>query len=212
METKKTQRTKKPLIAVVLGLAAVLLILGIVLLLSRCDGGNAPSANGGDLAKLLAEEGEKTITLDEDIILDSSVTINGQKTIVGTGSILLKTELEGQWPQNTQPSWGMGCIALEAEDAAAMPAMLQVSKGSSLTIGGSVTIDAEGNANGILLEAGASAAVSEGAIIKNGRYANLVVCKDADAQISGGALLDGAVYKIINYGELDLTDGTVSGA
>ena len=211
METKKTQRSKKPLLITISCLIAAVIIFGVVLVLTQCDNG-AFTPNGGALGKQLAAEGTATITLNEDVILDAPLVVNGNKTIIGSGKILLKVKQDGSWPESEKPSWGMGCAKVEAEDASAMPAALQVSKDASLNRQGSITVDAEGNANGIRLESGAQLKLSETAVIKNGRYANLIIAEGAQAEIAGGEIADGSKFNILNHGTLNVTGGEISGA
>ena len=211
METKNTQRSKKPLLITIACLVAAAIIFGIVLMLTQCNGGTQ-TVNSGALSKQLASEGTLTITLEEDVVLDTPLVVNGNKTILGSGKILLKTEQAGAWPESDKPAWGMGCASVEAADASAMSAALQVSGGASLTLGGSVTVDAEGNANGILLSENAELKLTENAAVKNGRYANLVIVKGAKASVAGGEVADGSVFNILNHGALDVTGGRISGA
>lgn len=211
METKNTQRSKKPLLITIACLVAAAIIFGIVLMLTQCDGGTQ-TVNSDALSKQLASEGTLTITLEYDVILDAPLVVNGNKTILGSGKIQLKTEQAGAWPESDKPAWGMGCASVEAADASAMSAALQVSGGASLTLGGSVTVDAEGNANGILLSENAELKLTENAAVKNGRYANLVIVKGAKASVAGGEVEDGNVFNILNHGALDVTGGQISGA
>ncbi len=207
---KKQHRTKGAIIAV--SCVVVALIVVLVLLLTQCSGEGPLAANDGKLIQQLTAPGDATITLDEDIILSGPVTVNGNKTIVGKGTITLQSELEGTWPEGDAPTWGMGCAKLEAQDASGMGAMLQVESGASLTLGGDVILDANNKGNGVLVQDGGKLTLDTNAQVLNGRYANLVICTKAEADLSGGKLLDGNVYNVINYGTLALTGAEVSGA
>lgn len=202
----------KPKLLAVGGVALAVLILLVILLLTRCGGGFTASMDSGELAQLLAAEGTHTIELDGDVVLEEPLVVNGNKTIQGEGKLILGAALEGQWPNTNVPTWGMGCADIAVEDAGAMPAAVTVSSGAKLTLSEGVIIDAANNANGILLQERAELTVSGQSGIRNGRYANLVVADKAQAQLSGGELLDGNVHNIINYGKLELAGGTVSGA
>ena len=203
----------KPKLLAVGGVALAVLVLLVVLLLTRCGGGMiTASMDGGELTELLAAEGNQTIQVDGDVVLEGPVVVNGNKTIQGEGTIILNTPLEGQWPKTDVPTWGMGCADIAVEDAQAMPAAITVSNGAKLTLGEGVVVDAGNNANGILVQQRAELTVSGQSGISNGRYANLVICDGAEVQINGGELLDGNVHNIINYGKLDLVDGNISGA
>ena len=202
----------KPKLLAAGGVALAVLILLVILLLTRCGGGITASMDSGELAQLLAAEGTHTIQLDGDVVLEEPLVVNGNKTIQGEGKIILGTALEGQWPETDVPTWGMGCADIAVEDAAAMPAAVTVSNGAKLTLSEGVILDAGNNANGILVQQRAKLTVSGQSGIRNGRYANLVIAADAEAQLSGGELLDGNVHNVINYGKLEMTEGTVSGA
>lgn len=203
----------KPKLLAVGGVALAVIVLLVVLLLTRCGGGIiTASMDGGELTELLAAEGNQTIQLDGDVVLEGPVVVNGNKTIQGEGTIILNTPVEGQWPKSDVPTWGMGCADIAVEDAQAMPAAITVSNGAKLTLGEGVVVDAGNNANGILVQERAELTVSGQSGIRNGRYANLVVAAEAEAKLSGGELLDGNVHNIINYGKLELVDGNVSGA
>ena len=93
-----------------------------------------------------------------------------------------------------------------------MPAVLQLTQGAQLKLEGSACVNAQGNANGVLVPKDAKLTVSEEAQILGGRYANLVIAADAQVQLQGGTLADGGVHNIINDGTLQLSGGTVSGA
>ncbi len=203
-------KSKKPALLAIGGVALAVLILIIVLLLTRCGGLFPATITSGELQELLEQDGFQTIRLDGDVLLEGPVTVNGSKTIEGEGSIILGTPLEGNWPDANAPTWGMGCADLKVEDATAMGAALTVN--GKLTLGGSVKVDAAGNGNGILVQKGGDLKISDDAGILGGRYANLVISKGASAGIAGGQLLEGAVHNVINNGTLDLTGGSVSGA
>ena len=141
------KNNKSRLIA--LGGAVLVLVIIIILLLSRCGGVNSISPD--KLAERQAAPGVETIELNGDVLLEGPIEVNGSKTLTGSGKILMNTPLEGSWPAGDQPTWGMGCATLTAEDATAMPAALNVTAGASLTLGGSITVDAQNNANGVLV-------------------------------------------------------------
>ena len=206
---EKNQKKSRLLTAGGIGLAVVILI--IILLLTRC-GGITASVSPSQLASLLAEDGVQTIEVNSDIYIDEPLVVNGDKTIIGDGRIILNTALEGEWPDTDQPTWGMGCAAQNPEDGMKMPAVLNVSSGATLNLSDGIIVDAQGNGNGVLLNEKAQMKISGNAGIQNGRYANLVIGKDADVRMEGGQLLDGNAYNILNYGKLRLADGTVSGA
>lgn len=211
MEAKETKSRKKGG-KIAAGCAVLAVVIIIILLLTRCGGVNESAMSAGELAELLAAPGDGVITLDADVVVDGPLTIVGSKTIEGEGTIVLNTALEGTWPDTDAPTWGMGCAKLKAEDAAAMPAVFLVEDGASLTLGGGITVDANNNGNGILLGENGKLTISDGAVVKNGRYANLVVSENASAALAGGELLDGNVHNVINYGTVDLTGTNVSGA
>lgn len=207
--TKKSRNKGGLIIALC---AVVALAVALALLLTQCDVIRPGSLQGGQLAELLAQPGDQTITLDGDVVITQPLTVVGNKTINGTGTIVLDTKLEGQWPGSDNPSWGMGCAKLSAEDASSMAAAITLDKNASLTLGGTVAVDAKGNGNGVALGGKSEFTITEEAVVKGGRYANLVVGKTATAQLTGGQLLDGEVYNVINYGALKLTGTLVSGA
>ena len=206
---EKNQKKAKLLTAGGIGLAVLVLI--IILLLTRC-GGFTSSVSPEELSRLLADESIQTIEINGDVVLEGPVEVNGTKTIVGNGQILLNTALEGQWPEGDAPTWGMGCAAQNPADGTAMPALLQVNAGASLTLGGNVTVDARNNGNGINVADKGTLKISDKATVQNGRYANVVLASKAEGLIEGGKLLDGGAYNVLNYGKLRLSGGVVSGA
>ncbi len=193
------------------GIALAVVIALVILLLTQCQA-DPLQANAEKLAQQLAAPGSAVITLDEDIVTEAPLVVNGDKTIVGTGSITLQTELEGTWPKGEAPTWGMGCATLKAEDAGTMGAVLEVQEGASLTLGGQVTVDPAQKGNAVLVNKGAKLKVQDKAVIRGGRYANLVILEGAEAVLEGGQLMDGEVYNVINCGKLDLTGAEISGA
>ena len=208
----RTRKTRNKGGLVIALCAVVALAVALTLLLTQCDVIRPGSLQGSQLAELLSQPGDQTITLDGDVVIDRPLTVVGNKTINGTGTIVLDTKLEGQWPGSDNPSWGMGCAKLSAEDASAMAALITLDKSASLTLGGTVEVDAKGNGNGVALGDKSEFIITEKAVVKGGRYANLVVGKTATARLTGGQLLDGEVYNVINYGALKLTGTVVSGA
>lgn len=211
METTEKNGRKKSGWIIGGSIALAVIIVIILLLLTRC-GGIGQAVTAEELIEQLAAEGTAVIRLDNDVVIDGPVTVNGNKTIVGDGKIILETAQEGNWPDSKAPTWGIGCTQLEVEDATSMAAALVVSQGSSLTLEDEITVDAKGNANGILLSDKAELTLSDKATVQNGRYANLVVNQSAEAALEGGTLLDGAVYNVINYGAVELSGTNVSGA
>ena len=113
---EKNQKKAKLLTAGGIGLAVLVLI--IVLLLTRC-GGFTSSVSPEELSRLLADESIQTIEINGDVVLEGPVEVNGTKTIVGNGQILLNTALEGNWPEGDAPTWGMGCAAQNPADGTA---------------------------------------------------------------------------------------------
>lgn len=211
MRTNRRKTRKTGGWIALVGVLAVLVVLAVVLL-TQCDVVRPGSIRGDQLAQLLAEPGDKVITLDGDVVITEPLTVVGNKTIEGNGTIILDVALEGTWPESDAPSWGMGCAKLSPEDAAQMAAAISLDKKASLTLGGSVVVDAKENANGIVLGDKSEFTVTGSATVKNGRYANLVIGKTATANLSAGQLLDGKAYNVINYGTVLLTGTTVSGA
>ena len=211
MEAKQTNSRKKGgLIAAIC--AAVALIVAIILLLTQCGGLGIKTVSGEELAKNLREPGDSVITLNDNVVITEPITVVGNKTIVGSGSIILDAALEGQWPETSAPSWGVGCAKLEALDTAYMSAAICVEEGASLTLGGNTVVYANGNGNGIALSAGSTLTLQENATVKNGRYANLIVAEGSAANLSGGKLLDGGAHNVINHGTVKLSGTEVSGA
>ena len=93
---------------------------------------------------------------------------------------MLADEL-GEWSKDDSKdnAWGMGCAALELKDTDNMTGILVVSDGASLTLGENAVIDAASKDNAILLAGKSQLVITEEAVIKNGRYANIIVNKDA---------------------------------
>ncbi len=206
MEEKKKNTGKiLGIIGGIVGLAVVIIL--ILLLLTRCGGAGTPAISSGELAERLAAPGTDTIVIDDDIVIDGPLVVEGNKTITGKGKITLNTELPGNWPESDAPTWGMGCAKMNPEDATKLGAMVTVN--GNLTLDGGITLDANNLGNGILTKGDVTVA---DATVTGGRYANLVVEKKAEAKLSGGQLLDGNVYNVINYGEVDLTGTNLSGA
>ena len=212
MEEKQTKSRKVGgWIAGGCGLLAVIVVI-VILLLSRCGAGNISAMTGEELAQLLAAPGNGTVTLEGDVVVTAPLSVVGDKVITGDGKIILDTALEGNWPDADAPAWGMGCAKLETEDAGAMGAALVLDEGASLTLGGNAVIDANGNGNGVKLSAKSAFTLEGNATVQNGRYANLVVHETAEADLTGGELLDGKVYNVINYGVTEVSGTNVAGA
>ena len=88
MQKKKTGKL------FLIGGIAVVLVAAIVLLLTMCGKGirNPVSTLSPEkLVELLSQEEAATIRLDGDITVDVPLQVVGDKTITGTGSILLST-------------------------------------------------------------------------------------------------------------------------
>ena len=204
-------KSKKSKLLILGGIALAVVAILAALLLTRC-GGFASSVSPAELSRLLADENVQTIEINGNVALEGPVVVNGSKTIVGNGRIVLETALEGQWPESDAPTWGMGCAAQNPADGTVMPALLQVSEGASLTLGGNVVVDAQNNGNAIYVANKGELKIGGNATVQNGRYANVVLSSQAEGLVEGGQLLDGGAYNVINYGKLRMTDGTLSGA
>lgn len=213
MDTKQKKSSKKAKWIILVCLLLVLAIAGtVVAMVLKNLAPDGRLANDAQLVRLLAKEGDATITLDKDILVDEPLVVNGNKTIEGSGSIILITDFEAAWPKDKNSSWGVGCTELKAEEAEKLPALFNIGDGASLTLGGDVTVDTEKRANGVLVGKNGSFTITGNAVVKNGRYANLVVEENATALLAGGELLDGGAYNVINNGNMELTGTNVSGA
>ena len=183
----------------------------LLLLLGYCA---KTTVSSGELARRLAADGTDTIHLDGDVKVDEPLVVNGKKTITGNGKIILVGELDGEFPDGNKKSnsWGMGCTKLDIEDTDAMAALLNVSDSATLTINGSVKVDAANKANAIRVAKGGKLVVDAKSTIENGRYVNIVINEGATAEIKGGNVLNAQAYGIINAGTLKISGGTLSGA
>ena len=212
METKQKNSKSGKKIWIIVAIAVVLaLLIGSCTAFVFSDRFGAKK-DSGELAKKLAAAGTDTIELTENVIVSEPLVVNGDKTITGSGKILLDTEVDAKWPDISNPSWGVGCPELEVEDTSKLPAVLTVSNGASLTISGTAGVNAEGKVNGIILNGTAKLTVKDEAIVENGRYANLVVGEKATLDIQGGSLLESNGYNVINYGTVTVSGGTIDGA
>lgn len=204
-ETPK--KNKKKFLVVLLLLALVVGVVGAAI-----GFGGRSSVSASQLESFLAKEGEDTITLDGDVRVSKDLLVNGQKTILGDGKIILVDELDGEWPEEGKNnSWGMGCAQLNAEETDGMSALLTVSEGATLTLSGNAVLDAGEKANTIQIEDGGRLIIENNVIVENGRYANIVVEKNATLEVNGGTIADALVHGIINKGTLSITGGTISG-
>ena len=116
------------------------------------------------LIRLLAAQGEFTITLEKDIKLDAPVAVYGSKTLVGDKSIAMEL-----WVPQYQH-------------------ILVVKKGASLTLDGA-TIDGNAAASCVKVEAGAKMALRSGEIIWGCPYG---IEAYGDVEITGGAIRETA--------------------
>ena len=112
------------------------------------------------LIRLLAAQGEFTITLEEDIKLDAPASVYGSKTLAGDKSIIMEL-----WVPQYQH-------------------MLVVKKGASLTLDGA-TIDGNAAASCVKVEAGAKMELRSGEIIWGCPYG---IEANGDVEITGGAI------------------------
>ncbi len=186
-------------------------ILLLMLLLGYCS---KSTVSAGELTRLLKSEGTETIRLNGNVEIKEPLVINGEKTISGSGKIILVNELKGEFPDegSKSNSWGMGCTKLEIEDTDAMAAFFNVGEGATLTIDGSVDVDAAKKANAIHVAKGGKLIVKGKATIENGRYVNIAVAEEAAAEIKGGNILNAQSYGMINAGTLEISGGKLSGA
>ena len=200
---KKNKRS----IFIILALIIILLLLG----LGFCA---KSSVSAGELARRLKAEGSDTIVVNGTVKIDEPLTINGDKTIIGNGKIVLTDKLAGEWSDDSSKnnSWGMGCAALSLKETEGMTAILTVSDGATLTMGDSVSVDAAGKANAVHVADGGTLTVDGKATIENGRYANIIAREKATVKLKGGKVQDSKVYGVINYGTLDISGGEHSGS
>ena len=205
--TEAIQKNKKRFLIIAMLLVLVVGIIGAVI-----GFGGMSSISESQLEAFLAKEGEDTITLNGNVKVSKEIVVTGQKTILGKGQIILVNELDGEWEEEGKNnSWGMGCAQLKAEDTTKMSAFLTVSEGATLTLSENVVVDAAEKANAIQIKDGGNFIIEENVIVKNGRYANLVVEENATVEVNGGTIADALVHGIINKGTLKITGGTISG-
>lgn len=208
-----SNRDKKPMDKknkiFVFSMAAVLLVLlavSIGLLATN-------RISQGALSRRLEAEGSDTIVIEGTVKINKSLVINGEKTIVGDGTIVLVNELAGEWPDDDKKnSWGMGCASLKLEETDKMAAAFQVSDGATLSLGGAVTLNASGNGNAICVANSGILTLTDKAVVQEGRYANVIVAEKATAELQGGSVKDSKVYGVINYGTLNISGGEHTGS
>ncbi len=192
----------------------LLLLIPIILLMLILGYCAKSTVTAGELARLLASDKTEIIHLDGNVEVKEALVVNGEKTISGKGKIILVNELEGKFPDEDGSSnaWGMGCTELAVEDTDAMAAFFKVGDGATLTIDGSVKVDAAKKANAIHVEKGGRLVVAGKAKVENGRYVNVAIKKGASAEVKGGSILNALSYGIINAGDLEISGGKISGA
>ncbi len=197
----------------------ILLLILLLLFLSGCIGflvwkftGDS-NISGSELAKRLAAEGTDTIEITGDIYVTKPLIVNGDKILTGSGRILVKSDLGGDWneAENNTTGWGKGCSAVKTEDTSGMSVLLTIKGGATLTMKDSVEADAVKKTNGVLVEKDGSFFLTEKAVVSNGRYVNLMVAQGAMAEIVGGELENGLAFGVINDGKLTVTGGTLFG-
>jgi len=190
-------------------LLAAVLALTMLLALTGCSEPDVPVDSATALKEALAAEGIQRVSVDEDIILTETLVVNGEKTLVGTGRITLSVESVGEETGSTGASV-LGCPKLTAEDMTGEAAVIQVSPGAVLTLGGSVVIDCV-DTNGILVQPGATVELTESATVQGGRNCGIYVCENAVLNVSGGNLLESGNHGIVNMGTVNVTGGKLSG-
>ncbi len=186
-------------------LAAVLSVL--LLALAGCA--TEPVSSEQQLIDALAAEGTKSISLDENLIITEPLIINGEKTIIGSGTITLNVTPPEDNTPSAPPSL-LGCPIVGSTDLSNATAALQVSEGASLTLSGTVTVDAAQCGVGVVVKG--SMTVTETATVKNGLGANIYICKDAKLSITGGSVTDAVDSGVVNHGAMTVSGGTLSGA
>lgn len=191
-------------------LLAAMLIL--VMALAGCSEPEVPVDSATALKNALAAEGTQTIAVNEPIVLTEPLVVNGEKTIVGSGSITLSIADAGTGEEAGGAISLLGCSKLTAEDMSADPAVLQVQSGASLTLGGSVAVDGTGTVNGVLALGGATVNLTESAAVQNGKGCGIYVCENAVLNVSGGSVLTSAGHGVVNLGTMNVSGGTLSGA
>ncbi|MBQ9387375.1 MAG: right-handed parallel beta-helix repeat-containing protein [Lachnospiraceae bacterium] len=110
----------------------------------------------------LAAAGADTIVLNEDIFVTEPLTVNGNKTLSGTGSITMLPEAEQ------------------------FQSVLDLKNGARLTLNGP-TIDANGAASGAAIASGAKLTINSGAITYGCPYGAEVT---GQLEVNGGAISD----------------------
>lgn len=171
------------------------------------------SGEARTVIKQLGKEETATIVLEEDIIVDDSIVVNGKKTIKGSGKIIMYSEADITWPESESDKKfaGTGCAAVEIQKTSEMPAVLVVSSGAELTLAGDVAVDATDTCNACSVEENGSLYLKDKATIENGRYCNVAVQEGATFILKDGSVLNGASYNVINHGDTSIEGGLVSG-
>lgn len=148
MEEKKKKKKHVKVVICLLGLLLILSAATVVAVSMRTDDSKE---NDKELRKQLADVSVTEITLSEDVEVGSPLQVNGSKTIIGSG--VIKT-----------------ADGFATEDNSAL---LTLSSGADVTIGGSVTVDAANADCAVYVADEASLTLKDDAKLMNASCANI---------------------------------------
>lgn len=138
--------------------------------------------------KQMADASVTEVVISDPLVLASPVEVAGNKVISGEASITaIAKNMEGDY-------------------------MFVVPSGNSLTVKGSVTIDAAGVMGGVHIQKDATWTLEENATVKNAsaKAANALV--EGKLLLNGGTLADANGHNIYNKNETVISGGTITGS
>lgn len=169
-----------------------------------------------ELQTLLEDEEVNEIYLEGSIGLNRPLTVKGEKTLLGTGSLVLvgdslSPDIPAEHPAySTNEKESLTNQVPEAPAESNRGYALVVSNGSKLTIKGKVTLNANYAGDACLVEEGAELTLAEKAVIEKGVGSN--IRNQGTLFVSGGSLKDTSSYHILNYGKMTMDKGEIIGS
>lgn len=160
-----------------------------------------------ELRDKFADDSVTEVVVEEDITVMGCLVVKGNKTISGTGKIILDPAAQAGIYQDIKAFEDGKTIAKEDLESMMESSVLYVKNGSELTLSGDVVIDSNKAGNGVVVEKGGKVVISGKAALQNGHYCNLY--NEGTISVEGGTFEAANGYNIINDGTLTVTKGSM---
>ncbi len=203
-EIPKKMRDKKKLLLLLL----LLLCAGITVFFWALQKSGADKTEW--LLKKLENPSAKTVEINDRIVITKPITVNGEKTITGTGIIIFKSESSQRMKYESYRIPEGECEAFEIADLTQVESMFEVAKGGNLTISGELTLDADNKSMCVNVNESGKLIVSESAVLQNGLGANIL--SDGEISVTGGSVKADEGYNIVSNGSMIVSDGEIIGS